>query len=67
MMSKPLCDRPELDELIRKSIDAFEALSPSEQKEHRRQQRISFVYGNLALSNPSITREMVEKAAEEWL
>jgi hypothetical protein len=32
----------------------------------RRQQRISWVYGNLALSNPSITREMVEEAAEEW-
>ncbi len=58
--------RPELDELLRKAVEAFNSLSPKEKKEHLRLQRISWVYGNLALSNPDITREMVEKAAEEW-
>lgn len=58
--------RPELDELIRKSIAEYEAMTPEQKKAMHRAQRISWVYGNLALSNPSITREMVEKAAEEW-
>lgn len=31
----------------------------------RRAQRISFAYGNIALSNADVTREMVEQAAEE--
>ena len=59
-------ERPELDALIRESIAAYDAMTPEQKKEMHRQQRISWVYGNLALSNPSITREMVEKAAEDW-
>lgn len=38
---------------------------PPMTKEERDKQRISFVYGNLNMSNPNITREMVEKAAEK--
>lgn len=30
--------------------------------EDRRQHAVSFTYGNLALSNPLVTREMVERA-----
>ena len=32
--------------------------------EERREQAISFAYGNAAIENPLITREMVEQAAE---
>jgi hypothetical protein len=32
-------------------------------KEMRRLQRISFAYGNAAIDNPDITREMVEEQA----
>jgi hypothetical protein len=62
----PLDPPPKLDELIRRSIEAFDALPPEEKQKHRRAQRISWVYGNLALSNPNITREMVEEAAKDW-
>lgn len=58
--------RSELDALIRESVAAYNAMTPEAKREMHRQQRISWVYGNLALSNPSITREMVEKAAEDW-
>jgi hypothetical protein len=33
--------------------------------EEKEAQRRSFVYGNLAISNPSITREMVDEVADE--
>lgn len=33
--------------------------------EQRKQQTISFVYGNLRIENPLITREIVEQAYEE--
>lgn len=56
--------RPELETLIKKSIEAFERMTPEERKALRRAQAISFVYGNL-MENPSITREMVEKAYDE--
>lgn len=56
-----------LDQLLQKSVAAFNAMSPEQQKEMLRQQRISWVYGNLSLDNPSITREMVEEAAKNWV
>lgn len=33
--------------------------------EQREEQRRSFVYGNTAFENPQITREMVDRLAEE--
>ena len=33
--------------------------------EEKEQQRRSFAYGNVVIENPRITREMVDKAAEE--
>ena len=65
MISKPTPARPDLDELVRRSIEAFNALPPEEKRRHCHAQRVSWVYGNLALSNPDITREMVEEAARE--
>jgi hypothetical protein len=34
-------------------------------KEHMEEQRRSFVYGNCAIENPLVTREMVDKVADE--
>jgi hypothetical protein len=34
-------------------------------QEEKEQQRRSFVYGNLVIENPRITREMVNRAADE--
>lgn len=34
-------------------------------EKERKEQAISLAYGNVKLSNPNITREMVEKAYEE--
>lgn len=64
-MLKPAPDRTELMKLMHLAQAAFEALSPEEQKVYRREQAISFVYGNLAIDNENITREMVEKAYDE--
>ena len=33
--------------------------------EAKARQRISFAYGNANISNPNVTREMVERAAEK--
>lgn len=49
--------RPELDALMEKARD--HVMTPQE----RIEQSISFAYGNGAIENPNITREMVEKAA----
>ena len=34
-------------------------------REEKRDQRVSFAFGNAAIENPSITREMVEKMDRE--
>lgn len=57
-------DRPELLAALKAAIEAFEKLSPEEQRALRREQRISFVYGNCSLDNDRITREMVEQAVD---
>lgn len=46
--------------LMKQAIAAQAGLSP----EHDRAQRISWVYGNLVIDNPSLTREVVEQAAK---
>ncbi len=56
---------PDLAALMKRANEAFERLSPEEKRAHRRAQAISFVYGNLAMENARITREMVEKAYDE--
>lgn len=33
--------------------------------EQEREQRISFAFGNVALHNPAVTREMVERIVDE--
>ncbi len=49
--------RPELDELIRQARD--HVMTPEDLFE----QRVSFVYGNVSMANPNVTREMVREIA----
>ncbi len=53
----PAPSRPELDQLIRQARD--HVMTPEELFE----QRVSFVYGNVSMSNPNVTREMVREVA----
>lgn len=50
------------NEILAKAQAAFDDLSPAEQRAHRREQAISFAYGNTRLHNPDVTLEMVESA-----
>ncbi len=55
----------DLESLVVRAIAAFERLSDKEKRQHRRQQAISFVYGNLKLDGCDVTMEDVEKAYDE--
>lgn len=57
---KPPPSRPELARLLEQSRDA-----PPMTLAQLREQRISFAYGNGSISNPRITREMVEQIHDE--
>ena len=54
-----------LTALAAKATAAFNALPAETQRKMRREQAISFVFGNLSLDNPAITREMVAAAYDE--
>lgn len=58
-----LSNNDKLNLLVKHAIAAFNALSPEEQKAHRREQAISWAYGQLTCTGrrPYITREMVEQ------
>lgn len=53
----------EISELMKKAKARYDAMTPEEKARMMWDQRISFVYGNLALDDPSITREQVVEAA----
>ena len=55
----------DLTELAAKANAAVKALPAETRRKMRREQAISFVFGNLSLSNPAITREMVAAAYDE--
>lgn len=55
---------PELIARIRALFEQVRDLPPMTAAQMR-EQRISFVYGNLAMHNPAITREMVERAVDK--
>ncbi len=65
MMSKPIPLNPELAKLLEESVDTYNNMSPEEKAKLHRAQAISWVYGNLAIENPAITREQVEKHFDE--
>jgi tRNA G18 (ribose-2'-O)-methylase SpoU len=52
-----------MNEKLKELLEAAKRAKPS--KEHREKQRRSFVYGNTAIENSLITREMVEREAEK--
>lgn len=52
-------ERPELDALVKASIEAFNALLPAEQAAHRREQRRSWVRGEMMLEHPEMTADYV--------
>lgn len=60
MRFKPCPPDPALQELIRRSIARFEAMSPEEQAQMRRAQRKSWVKGNMLLDHPEMTEEQFE-------
>jgi hypothetical protein len=52
-----------MTDALKKLIEAAKAANPS--AEHREEQRRSFVYGNTHFENALITREMVDREAEQ--
>ena len=53
--------RTELLELIKRAQEKFDALSPEEQRAHRKAQRKSYVIGEMMLEHPEMTREQAEE------
>jgi len=60
LSSKPIPMNPKLKHLLRMALAAG-PMTPAQLRE----QRISWTYGNCAIDNPSITREMVEHIHDE--
>lgn len=58
---KPMPERPDLQELLRKAVEAFNSLTPEQQIAHRREQRKSWVIGEMMLEHPEMTREEAEQ------
>jgi hypothetical protein len=57
----------ELKSLLIAACEAFQALTPEEQEEHRRQQRRSFAWGNLECStNHRVPREDFDRYMDEY-
>jgi hypothetical protein len=52
-----------MNDWLTELLEAAKKAEPS--PEHREQQRRSFVYGNTALENDLITREMVNREADK--
>lgn len=61
-----LSNKTELNELVKRAMAAFNALSPEEKQSHRREQAISFAFGQAAMSyyergHPEMTKEEEER------
>lgn len=54
-----------IQKLLRNAVMFYNQLNPEAKKVMDKQQAISFVWGNIALTNENVTREMVEKAWEK--
>ena len=61
----PIKDRPELTAKIRAAMEAFNAMSPEEQRAHRVAQRKSWVVGEMMLEHPEMTRAEAEAVYEK--
>lgn len=62
---KPLPERPELTELLRKSREIVDAMTPEQRREMHREQRKSWVIGEMMLEHPEMTREEAERIYNE--
>ena len=65
-----LSNNPKLNELFREAMDRFNALSPEEKAAHRREQAISWVYGEMLLTRfergePELSNEEKEKLQQD--
>lgn len=49
----------ELKAIVKKAEEAFNKLSPEEQREHKRLQRRSYVRGEMLLEHPEMTESYV--------
>jgi hypothetical protein len=55
---------PDFEELVRESIERFNSLSPEEQNEHRRQQYISWVRGEMGMRGQQIDEEELGRTVD---
>jgi len=60
-----MAERPDLNELVRKAQERFNALSPRQKREHRAAQRKSWVVGEMMLEYSEMTREYAERLFDE--
>lgn len=60
-MNKPPAPQLGLDQLVIDAAARFNALSPEQQREHRRAQRKSWVVGETMLEHPEMSREEAER------
>ena len=51
LTEKPMSDRSELDELIKKAKAVYDAMTPKEKEAYDKAQRDSWVRGEMALGN----------------
>lgn len=61
----PHIERPELDRLVKEAVARFDALSPQQQRKHRRAQRKSWVVGETMMSHPEMTRQQAEELYDD--
>lgn len=57
----------DISQLVKKAMAAFNKLSPEEQAAHRREQKISFVYGQLMLSGREVSKEEIARVHDEMV
>lgn len=61
---KPIRDRPDLKELLRKSAEAVKNMTPVERRKMYEAQRRSWCVGETMLENPDMSREEAEALYE---
>ena len=57
----------DLNDLLARAKAAYDALSPEEKWKHRREQAISWVYGQMQLSGTKISRDQVEAIVDDMI
>lgn len=63
----PFSDNTKLNELFKEAMDRFNALSPEEKAKHRRDQAISWVYGEMLLTRFERGEEELSNEEKEKL